>query len=198
MSEVRSTFQLQLGDAAPLFDLPDPLGTTHSLSTLSGPKGTLVVFASNHCPFVVHLASALGQLAKDFFALGIHTVAINSNDIELYPQDAPSLMPAFATAHDWDFPYVFDESQSVALAYGAACTPDFFLFDHQLKLYYAGQFDATRPKSDLAPTGLDLKHAAHCLISQRPPPSSSFPSSGCNIKWKHNQRPSWWANGPSL
>lgn len=198
MSEVRSTFQLQLGDAAPLFDLPNSLGKAHSLSSLSGANGTLIVFASNHCPFVVHLASTLGQLAKELATQGIHTVAINSNDIELYPQDAPSLMPAFATAHAWDFPYLFDESQSVALAYGAACTPDFFLFDQQLKLFYAGQFDASRPKGNLPPTGLDLNHAAHCLLSQQPPPSAPFPSSGCNIKWKHNQRPSWWANGPSL
>ena len=129
MPEVLSTFQLQHGDVAPDFSLPDANGKIFSRSDVAGPNGLLVVFACNHCPFVVYLANALGQFARDVAAEGVHTVAINPNDAERYPQDAPEHMLKFAQQHRWDFPYLIDESQEVAMAYGAACTPDFFLLD---------------------------------------------------------------------
>jgi peroxiredoxin len=197
MSEVRSTFRLQIGDAAPTFSLPDANGRMVSLTDAAGPRGLLVVFACNHCPFVVHLADALGEVARHLAAEGVHTIAINSNDAANYPQDAPSLMPAFAKKHLWDFPYLVDESQSVALAYGAACTPDFFLFDGNLKLFYTGQFDHSRPRSNQIADGADLLAAARLMLDGKPVPERPYPSSGCNIKWKAGNQPGWWNSGVS-
>lgn len=195
MSEVRSTFRLQPGDPAPDFSLPDATGKLFSRKDVSGPQGLLVVFASNHCPFVVHVADALGTLAREIAAQGIHSVAINPNDIDRYPQDAPQHMIPFAATHGWDFPYLFDASQDVAQAYGAACTPDFFLFDATGALFYAGQFDATRPHRGLAADGGDLRDAARRMLAGEPPPPRPFPSSGCNIKWKPGNQPDWWNAG---
>jgi len=197
MSEVRSTFRLQIGDAAPAFSLPDASGRMVSLNDAAGPRGLLVAFACNHCPFVVHLADAMGEVARQLATEGVHTIAINSNDIENYPQDAPSLMPAFAAKHHWDFPYLVDESQAVALAYGAACTPDFFLFDGNLKLFYTGQFDHSRPRSNQIADGADLLAAARLMLDGKPVPERPYPSSGCNIKWKAGNQPGWWNSGVS-
>lgn len=197
MSEVRSTFRLTIGDAAPTFSLPDPAGRIVSLENIAGPCGLLVVFACNHCPFVVHLADALGDLARTLAAEGVHTVAINSNDAENYTQDAPALMPAFAKKHRWEFSYLVDESQAVALAYGAACTPDFFLFDSKLRLFYTGQFDDSRPRSNEAANGADLLAAARLMLDSKAAPARPYPSSGCNIKWKAGNQPSWWDSGVS-
>ncbi|NNC90081.1 MAG: thioredoxin family protein [Akkermansiaceae bacterium] len=192
MSEVKSTFRLKTGDEAPAFSLPDPTGKVHRLGDVAGEKGTLVVFACNHCPFVVHLAQHLGSFAAEAAARGIATAAISSNDVENYPADAPDKMTEFAASHGWNFPYLYDESQEVAKAYGAACTPDFFLFDRDRKLFYAGQFDASRPKSDTAITGADLQAAVDALLAGEAPPADPFPSSGCNIKWKPGNEPPYF------
>ena len=192
MSEVKSTFRLATGDAAPAFTLPDPSGAGHSLDDLAGANGTLVVFACNHCPFVVHLASQIGEFAKEIGGKGVATVAISSNDVENYPADSPEKMAEFAQASGWDFPYLYDESQEVAKAYSAACTPDFFLFDRGRKLYYAGQFDNSRPKNDAAITGADLRAAVEALLAGEAPTENPFPSSGCNIKWKAGNEPPYF------
>jgi peroxiredoxin len=193
MAEVRSTFNLRPGDAAPEFQLPAPDETIHDLHQVRRNAGLLVVFACNHCPYVIHLADALGALAGEIEAEGVGTVAISSNDIEKYPADAPEHMATFAAEHGWNFPYLFDETQAVAKAYGAACTPDFFLFDQELRLYYAGQFDSTRPKSGQAPTGDDLRAAVQGMLDGAEPPVRPFPSSGCNIKWRSGSEPPYFA-----
>lgn len=192
MAEVRSTFSLRPGEAAPDFQLPAPDGTVFDLAELRGTQGLLVVFACNHCPYVIHLADSLGGLAAEVEPEGVHTVAISSNDIERYPADAPEKMADFAAAHGWNFPYLIDESQEVAKAYGAACTPDFFLFDHELRLFYAGQFDASRPKSGQLATGDDLRDAVRTMLDGGAAPERPFPSSGCNIKWKLGNEPPYF------
>lgn len=195
MSEVRSTFRLKLGDPAPAFSLPDPDGRIHTLTDVQGPSGLLVVFACNHCPYVIHLAKPLQQLAGDFSPDGLGTVVISSNDIENYPQDRPEMMKQFSTENAWSFPYLYDASQEVALAYGAACTPDFFLFDGAGNLYYTGQFDDSRPKNGQTADGKDLRNAIQQMLAGAPPPQHVFPSSGCNIKWRPGHQPDWWASG---
>ena len=181
-----------MGQQAPDFSLPNADGDIRSLADVMGPQGLLVVFACNHCPYVIHLADLLGQLAEQIFPMGIGTVAINSNDLEKYPQDGPELMKEFAARHRWEFPYLIDESQEVAKAYGAACTPDFFLFNGEGKLFYAGQFDETRPKSGEEAYGGDLDEAIDLLLSGEAPPEKVFPSSGCNIKWKPGNEPAFF------
>lgn len=195
MAEVLSTFQLEPGGDVPRFTLPDAWGNFHSFDEIAGPKGVVVVFACNHCPYVVHIADALAGLAKEFHKAGVATVAINSNDIVKYPEDAPERMSEFAAKHGWEFPYLFDEDQTVALAYGAACTPDFFVVDGIGKLAYAGQFDDTRPKSGMAAHGGDLVEAIRQMARGEAPRERPYPSSGCNIKWKENRRPDWWNAG---
>lgn len=195
MSEVRSTFRLKLGDPAPDFSLPDPSGVSHVLTELQGPAGLLLVFACNHCPYVIHLAKPLAELADEMKSKGLHTVAISSNDTEKYPQDGPELMKAFANESGWNFPYLYDATQEVALAYGAACTPDFFLFDGSGKLFYTGQFDDSRPKNGQRADGKDLRNAIECMLNGQSPRNSVYPSSGCNIKWKRGLQPDWWASG---
>lgn len=195
MSEVLSTFRLRTGDKAPDFSLPDAWGGPVSLADATGPSGSLVVFACNHCPFVLHLAVALGDLAREIEPLGIRTVAINSNDTEKYPQDGPELMKTFAAEQGWDFPYLIDETQQVAIAYGAACTPDFFLFDADGKLFYAGQFDDSRPRSGQEAHGGDLREAVRRMTEGEQPLARPYPSSGCNIKWKPGNQPDWWNAG---
>ncbi len=192
MAEVPSTFRLEPGVAAPDFTLPDAAGVFHSRDSLAaGKRGLLVVFACNHCPFVVHLADALGRLAAEIGATGIATVAIAANDVERYPADAPASMPEFAAAHAWRFPYLHDSTQEVAKAYAAACTPDFYLFDAGLRLAYAGQFDDSRPGRGVA-TGSDLAAAVANLLSGRPTAPPWYPSTGCNIKWKPGNEPDYY------
>jgi peroxiredoxin len=195
MSEVLSTFRLHPGEMAPSFVLPDAAG--HAVSSLDakGDRGLLVVFACNHCPFVIHLADSLGELAREIAQQGIHTVAINSNDLQRYPQDGASHMPAFAAGHGWDFPYLIDETQEVAKAYGAACTPDFFLLDGEGRLVYAGQYDDSRPRAGRAPHGGDLREAVRRMLAGEQPLARPYPSSGCNIKWKEGNQPDWWNDG---
>lgn len=192
MAEVLSTFELKYGDSAPGFSLPDAYGKEHSLRQVAGSEGTIIVFACNHCPFVIHLAKQLGELAKDVAGKGINTIAINSNDLENYPQDGPEPMKQFAEQQGWDFPYLIDETQMIAKSYGAACTPDFFLFDAEGKLAYAGQFDDTRPRSGKPATGEDLRGAVEKMLAGGEPPEKGKPSSGCNIKWKPGNEPKWF------
>ncbi|HEY1082577.1 MAG TPA: thioredoxin family protein [Prosthecobacter sp.] len=189
MAEVPSTRILPLGSTAPEFELPDAHGEAFTLDDVRGPRGLLVIFACNHCPFVLHLAPALADFAKELDAQGIGTVAINSNDVEKYPADAPEKMPEFSAKYGWDFPYLYDADQSVAHAYVAACTPDFYLFDGELKLAYCGQFDGARPKNTTEITGEDLRAAVKALLDGQPPLATQRPSTGCNIKWKPGNEP---------
>lgn len=195
MAEVFSTFNLRPGDQAPDFVLPDARGKAMGLVDVLGERGVLVIFACNHCPFVIHLAKAVGDFAKEIAAQGIGTVVINSNDIEQYPQDGPEPMKTFARENGWDFPYLLDETQEIARSYGAACTPDFFLFDGGTRLFYAGQFDDTRPRGGRLPHGADLREAVRRLVNHEGPVERSYPSSGCNIKWKEGTKPVWWNAG---
>lgn len=195
MSEVLSTFRLHPGDKVPDFTLPDSSGIQISRDSAAGSKGLLVVFACNHCPFVIHLARALGNVAREIAAQGVETVAINANDAERYPQDAPDLMADFAAQNGWDFPYLVDESQEVAKGFGAACTPDFFLCDEHGNLFYAGQFDDSRPRSGLEAHGGDLLEAVRRMLEGEEPLARPYPSSGCNIKWKPGNQPDWWDSG---
>jgi peroxiredoxin len=180
---------LPLGTTAPAFSLPDPAGAVHSRDDLAGEKGLLVVFACNHCPYVQHLARELGLLGQRWASRGLGIVAINSNDAHAYPDDAPPLMDEFARVHGWDFPYLVDDSQQVAAAYSAVCTPDFFLFDAEQRLVYRGQFDGSRPRSDTPVTGESLAAAVAALISGEPVPSDQLPSMGCSIKWRDGNEP---------
>jgi peroxiredoxin len=195
MSEVLSTFRLHPGDESPDFSLPDAQEIVVSRAEVSGERGLLVVFACNHCPFVIHLAAGLGAMAREIRELGIGTVAINSNDTEKYPQDGREQMIRFAEEMGWDFPYLIDESQEVAKAYGAACTPDFFLLDGGGRLFYAGQFDDSRPRSSQEAHGGDLREAVRRMIAGEEPLARPYPSSGCNIKWKAGNQPEWWNTG---
>lgn len=192
MAETPSTFLLRPGDPAPAFRLPDPEGVVHDLAGVAGPRGLLVVFACNHCPYVIHLADRLGELAGEWAGSGVATVAIASNDIANYPQDGPQHMAGFARRHHWRFPYLFDGDQSVARAYGAACTPDFFLFDGGLRLHYAGQFDDSRPRNGQPPDGRDLSAAVATMLAGEPAPAPARPSTGCNIKWRSGGEPPYF------
>lgn len=195
MAEVLSTFSLRPGDPAPGFSLPDPDVRVHTLNDLRGKSGLLVVFACNHCPFVVHLAEVLGNFAREIAADGVGSVAICSNDAEKYPADAPDKMREFARQSGWEFPYLHDSTQEVAKSYGAACTPDFFLFGPDLKLHYAGQFDSSRPRNGSVLTGDDLRAAVKGMLAGDPPPERPYPSSGCNIKWIPGNEPAWFTRG---
>ena len=194
MSEVRTTFRLKPGDPAPDFIAPDCKGTVHPLSDLKGPKGTLIAFVCNHCPFVVHLAEKMASFANEIGSKDVNTVAIMPNDVAYYPQDSPDKMKEFAREYGWNFPYLHDESQDIALAYGAACTPDFFLLDATGLLFYTGQFDSTRPHQG-RPDGRDLREAVELMLKGAEAPDKIYPSSGCNIKWKAGVKPSWWDSG---
>lgn len=195
MSEVLSTFRLSTGVVAPDFSLADAEGCVVSRAEVLGPKGLLVVFVCNHCPFVIHVADALGRLAGEIKEMGIHTVAINANDVARYPQDGAALMKPFAERHGWEFPYLIDESQETAKAYGATCTPDFFLLDGEGRLFYSGQFDYSRPSGAVAAHGGDLREAVRRMLCGEEALARPYPSSGCNIKWKPGNEPDWWESG---
>ena len=189
MAEVPSTRALPLGSTAPEFELPDASGRVFTLDDIRGPRGLLVMFVCNHCPFVIHLAPALAAFARELEGQGIGVVAINSNDVANYPADAPERMIEFATQHDWNFAYLVDANQEVAHAYVAACTPDFYLFDGALGLFYCGQFDASRPRNPVPVTGADLRAAVTALLAGEAAPQPQRPSTGCNIKWKPGNEP---------
>lgn len=179
-----STMKLPLGEKVPDFSLPDLNKKNVSLSDFSKKSATLVFFACNHCPYVVHVAQGIAQLAKDYSSKNVGFVAINSNDIANYPDDSPEKMKVFAKKNSWTFPYLFDETQETAQAYHAACTPDFFLLDSQHHLVYRGQLDDARPGNDSPVDGKDLRKALDCALHGKSVPSEQKPSMGCNIKWK--------------
>jgi len=177
---------LALGTKAPDFNLLDTVSSKNlSLQNLKGEKGTVIMFICNHCPFVIHVNSALVSLANEFNTKGFSFIAISSNDAINYPQDAPNEMTIHAKEENYPFPYLYDESQDIAKAYDAACTPDFYVFDTNLELTYRGQLDDSRPGNGLPVTGNDLKHALNCLIKNTENTTLQKPSIGCNIKWKN-------------
>jgi peroxiredoxin len=176
---------LPLGTKGPDFNLIDTVDNTKkSLNELKGVNGTLIFFICNHCPFVIHINSELAQMAKDYVSKGINCIAISSNDVENYPQDGPELMKQNAIDNDYIFPYLYDDTQNVAKAYDAACTPDFFLFNAELKLVYAGQLDDSRPGNGIPATGKDIRTAMDALLQNETINPKQKPSMGCGIKWK--------------
>ncbi len=191
MAEVPSTRILSPGVPAPEFELQDVHGETQTLADVRGPKGLVVAFLCNHCPFVLHLARELGTFAATCEAKGVGFVGINANDVSRYPADSPEKMREMVGKYDWTFPYLYDESQATAKAYSAACTPDFYLFDEDLRLTYCGQFDDSRPNNGKPVTGTSLRAAVEALLKQDPPLAEQHPSTGCSIKWKPGNEPSW-------
>src|SRR5262245_34159500 len=183
---------LPLGTKAPDFSLVNVDGRTVSLAEFERSPALLVVFMCNHCPFVKHLADALAQFAAEVQAKGVAVVGINSNDVANYPADSPEQMVAEAEARGYTFPYLYDETQEVAKAYRAACTPDFFLFDNERRLVYRGQFDDSRPDSGIPITGADLRAAVNAVLSGGEPSAEQRPSIGCNIKWKPGNEPDYF------
>ncbi|MCA9196557.1 MAG: thioredoxin family protein [Planctomycetales bacterium] len=191
MVKTNSTM-LSLGTTAPDFSLTNVDGTTVSLGDLQGAPALLVIFMCNHCPYVIHVAPALAQLAAEYQAKGVAVVGISSNDVSKYPQDSPEQMVHEAESRGYTFPYLFDEDQSVAKAYRAACTPDFFVFDKDQKLVYRGQMDGSRPGSDIPVTGTDLRAALDAVLAGQAVSENQRPSLGCNIKWAEGQEPEYF------
>ena len=176
---------LELGTKAPEFSLPDTIsGETLSLAGLKSDQATVVMFICNHCPFVKHVNPQLVQLANDYQPRGVSFAAISSNDVENYPEDSPEKMKEYAARLGYPFPYLYDVTQEVAMAYSAACTPDFYIFDRDLKLVYRGQLDDSRPNSGIPLTGADMRAALEDILAGEPVNPDQKPSLGCNIKWK--------------
>lgn len=177
---------LELGTKAPNFYLPDTVSGDHkSFEEISqGKRATLIMFICNHCPYVIHVNPELKRLADEYMKKGVAVVAISSNDVEKYPQDGPEEMKKFASQNGFDFPYLYDESQNVALAYDAACTPDFYLFDEKGELTYRGRLDASRPGNNAPLDGSDLRSAIDAVLSGEKPSEVQYPSAGCSLKWK--------------
>ncbi|HWB09404.1 MAG TPA: thioredoxin family protein [Pirellulales bacterium] len=193
MARTPSTM-LPLGTQAPDFSLPNVDGRMVALADFKDAKALLVVFMCNHCPFVKHVAPELARLAKDYQPRGVAVVGINSNDAVNYPDDAPPKMAEEAKNRGYTFPYLFDESQQVAKAYRAACTPDFFLFDARRQLVYRGQLDSSRPDSGIPVTGADLRAALDAVLAGSGPSPDQKPSIGCNIKWKAGNEPDYYGH----
>lgn len=196
--------QVDYGHEAPPFALPDTFGQIRTLGEFSNAPALLVAFICNHCPFVLHMIDHFADFAREYAAHGLQVVAISSNLPDEYPEDDYPHMQIFAKEHALPFPYLYDENQDVALAYGAICTPDFFLYDSARHLYYAGQYDASRPKIDRPPlpgatplrtdlpvTGEDLRAAVDALLAGRSAPQPQHPSAGCSINWMPGKDPSW-------
>ncbi|MCC6749191.1 MAG: thioredoxin family protein [Deltaproteobacteria bacterium] len=178
-----------LGMTAPDFRLPDPSGRMVALSDFAEARALLVMFICNHCPFVRHVRAELARLGRDYLPRGVAVVAINANDVASHPEDSPARMAEEAREAGYGFPYLFDETQAVAQAYRAACTPDFFLFDGARRLVYRGQLDDSRPGNDRPVTGADLRAALDALLDGRAVASEQRASLGCNIKWKPGNEP---------
>ena len=184
MARTPSTM-VTLGTKAPDFLLPDTVSGKHlSLDNIKGETATMIMFICNHCPFVKHVNEEIVRLGNDYKNKGIGFVAISSNDIINHPEDSPGLMTQVAKQLKYPFPYLFDESQETAKAYDAACTPDFFIYDKDLRLVYRGQLDDSRPGNEIPVTGKDIRQALDCLINNVPVAQEQRPSIGCNIKWK--------------
>jgi peroxiredoxin len=191
MVETNSTMA-PLGSKASSFALPDTDGRTVSLDDFRDARALLVVFMCNHCPFVKHIRNGLAQLARDYQSRGLAIVGINSNDVASYPDDRPEKMAEEKKAAGYVFPYLYDETQEVAKAYRAACTPDFFLYDRDRKLVYRGQFDDSRPGNGRKVTGADLRAAADAVLAGKVVSPRQTPSIGCNIKWKRGGAPDYF------
>jgi len=190
MARTPSTM-LALGTRAPDFSLPDYDGRQHELQDMAAAPALLVAFICNHCPFVRHVRSEFAAFAREYRARGLAVVAINSNDLDAYPQDGPEAMRAEAAEFGYEFPYLVDATQAVAKAYRAACTPDFFLFDPQRRLVYRGQFDDSRPGNGRPVTGADLRAAVDRTLAGDAPSPDQLPSLGCNIKWRPGNEPDY-------
>ena len=183
---------LSLGTPAARFSLPDTEGNTVSLGDFADAPALLVIFMCNHCPYVKHVAAGLAGLAKEYQERGVAVVGINSNDAASFPDDAPEKMAQEVKLRGYTFPYLYDESQEVAKAYRAACTPDFYVFDGRRKLVYRGQMDSSRPQSGVEVTGNDLRAALDAVLAGQPVPEDQKPSLGCNIKWKPGGEPDYF------
>jgi len=191
MARTPSTM-LPLGTQAPDFSLVNVDGRLVSLKDFDGAPAFLAIFMCNHCPFVKHLADPLAQFAAEYMAKGVAIVGISSNDVANYPADSPEQMVREAEDRGYSFPYLYDETQEVAKAYRAACTPDFFLFDRDRRLVYRGQFDSSRPDSGTPVTGADLRAAIDAVLAGRKPSEKQTPSIGCNIKWIAGNEPDYF------
>ena len=184
MALIESTM-LDLGTTAPLFNLYDTVShQTISYDDIKGTQGTVVVFSCNHCPFVVHVNQELVNIANEYLGRGVGFVAISSNDVDNYPQDSPDKMSIVAKVLKYPFPYLYDETQEVAKAYEAACTPDFYIFNHDNKLVYRGRLDSSRPGNGILVTGADMRSALDAMLLGINEITPQIPSAGCNIKWK--------------
>lgn len=182
---------LPLGTKSPAFSLKNVDDSVVSTSDFAG-RPLLVIFMCNHCPFVIHLRSALKEFADEYLAKGLAVVGISSNDAQAYPQDGPDKMKQEAKSAGYQFPYLYDETQDVAKAYKAACTPDFFLFDQDHALVYRGQFDGSRPGNNVPITGSDLRAACDAVLKHQPVPDQQRASIGCNIKWRPGHEPDYY------
>ena len=192
MVQTASTMMLPLGAQAPPFELADSSGRAWSLAGFDGSPALLVAFICSHCPFVKHVRAGFASLVAEYRKRGVAVVAIASNDAQAHPEDGPEGMAAEAKAAGYTFPYLFDETQEVAKAYGAACTPDFFVFDRERRLFYRGQMDASRPGNGVPVTGADLRAALDAALAGGPAPAQQRPSLGCNIKWKPGNEPGYF------
>jgi peroxiredoxin len=190
MVAVNSTM-LPLGTPAPEFRLPDTDGKMVALADFQAAPGLLVMFLCNHCPYVQHIRAGIAEFGRDYRSRGLAGVAISSNDVAQFPDDSPEKMAEEKARFGYVFPYLYDETQEVAKAYRAACTPDFFLFDRNRRLVYRGQFDDSRPSNDRPVTGADLRAAADAVLASGPAPAEQKPSIGCNIKWKPGAAPEY-------
>jgi peroxiredoxin len=182
---------LPLGTPLPAFRLPDPEGKLVASDDFAGAPALLVMILCNHCPYVKHVADGIARFARDYAPKGLAMLAISANDAARYPEDAPAKMAEEAARRGYVFPYLYDESQAVAKAFRAACTPEFYLFDREGRLAYRGQLDGSRPGNSVPVTGTDLRAAADAVLSGRPAPADQKPSVGCSIKWKPGAEPSY-------
>lgn len=189
---VTPSTMLALGTRAPDFQLPDTDGRMVRLEDFQGAPALLVIFLCNHCPYVKHIRHGLAKLAREYQARGVAVVGISANDVESYPDDRPEMMAREKDEIGYTFPYLYDESQAVALAYQAACTPDFYVFDNNRTLVYRGQMDDSRPRNERPVTGADLRAALDAVLDGRPVSEDQRPSVGCNIKWKPGREPEYF------
>ena len=193
MVQTASTM-MPLGTPAPDFSLPDTQKQTVSLKNYADAPGLLVMFLSNHCPYVKLVREEIARIGREYGAKGVGIVAVMANDVQAYPDDAPDKMALEVKDAGYTFPYLYDETQEVAKAYGAACTPDFFLFDAQKRLVYSGQMDDARPGNNRPVTGADLRAALDALLAGKPVSDVQRPSLGCNIKWKPGNAPAYFSS----
>lgn len=190
MAAKQSTM-LELGTRVPEFALPDGTGRVHGVADFAASPALLVAIICNHCPYVKHILDGFVAFAAEYAKKGLATVAISSNDVQMRPDDAPAEMARLAASRGFTFPYLFDESQEVAQAFRAVCTPEFYLFDRGRRLVYHGQFDDSRPSGRIPVTGADLRAAADAVLAGRAVAPEQKPSTGCSIKWKRGGEPAW-------